>query len=292
MVRIGIVGSDSSHADAFSQLINLPDAKTGEFAFPGFEVSAIFGLDRERTEEVARNGKIPFIAEKPEDMLDKVDAVMVVFRHGGLHLKYALPFIQAQMPTWIDKPFAVSNEDARKLIEAAKVHKTLLTGGSDCKYASDIVTLKNIVENSSRIGKVKTAMLNFPAELTNEYGGLCFYGAHLVEMTMEVFGYNPKSVMASEQNENVVAVVKYDDYQVVMNFIPGASQYHAILFGENGTMTREIDISMIYSAGIEKFTGMIKSGKLPLPLEHLYASVRLLNAVVESYETHTDILLN
>jgi predicted dehydrogenase len=290
MIRIGIIGSDSSHADAFAQLINLPTA--GEFAFPGFAVTAIFGLDKERTEEVAREGKIPFIAEKPEDMLDKVDAVMVVFRRGDLHLKYALPFIEAGKPAWIDKPFAISNEDAQALINAAKAHNTLLTGGSDCKYASDIITLKNMVVNGSRIGKVKTAMLNFPAELTNEYGGLCFYGAHLVEMTMEVFGYNPVSVIASEQNENVVAVVKYEDYQVVMNFIPGAEQYHAILFGTNGVLTREIDISMIYTAGIEKFTGMIKTGKLPLPLEHLYAPVKLLNAVVESFETKKEIKLN
>ena len=141
---------------------------------------------------------------------------MVVFRHGDLHAKYALPFIEAGIPTWIDKPFAIKNEDAKKVIEASKKHNTLLTGGSTCKYAYDVLNIKNAVENGSRIGKIKSAMLNFPAELTNEYGGLYFYGAHLVEMTLAAFGYNPKSVVATEQNENVVAVLKYDNYQIIM----------------------------------------------------------------------------
>ena len=29
MIKIGIIGSDNSHADAFSSLINIPNEKTG-----------------------------------------------------------------------------------------------------------------------------------------------------------------------------------------------------------------------------------------------------------------------
>lgn len=292
MFRIGIIGSDNSHAEAFSQLVNIPDKKTGEYLFPDCKVVGIFGLENERTLQVARDGKIEFIAKKPEDLLGKVDAVMVVFRHGDLHIKYALPFIEAGIPTWIDKPFTIKNEDAKMLIERAKENNTLLTGGSTCKYTYDIMTIKNIVENGSRIGKIKSAAINFPATLENEYGGIYFYGAHLVEMTMAAFGYNPKSVAASENNGSVTATVNYENYQVTMKFIPGSSEYHAILFGENGTILREIDISTCYINGFEQFVDMLRTGKLPMPLEHLYAPVELLNAVVKSYTEKTEVLLN
>jgi predicted dehydrogenase len=289
MYKIGIIGSDNSHADAFSKLVNLPDEKSGEYMFSDMKVTAIFGLEKERTEEMAEKGKIEFIAKTPDELMGKVDAVMVVFRHGDLHAEYALPFIEAGIPTWVDKPFAIKNEDAIKMIKAAEKNNTLLTGGSKLKYIYDVLMLKSEVQSGSRIGKVKSAVVNFPATLTNEYGGIYFYGPHLAEMTLAAFGYNARTVTASEKNENVLAVLKYDDYQVAMNFIPGSKEYFAILYGENGTIIREIDIAGCYVKGFEKFAEMLRTGKLPESFENLYTSVRLLNAVMEACETKTEV---
>lgn len=289
MYKIGIIGSDNSHAESFSRLVNVPDEKSGEYLFPDMRVTGIFGLEKERTEEVANNGKIEFIARNPEDLMDKVDAVMVVFRHGDLHAQYALPFIEACIPTWVDKPFAIRKEDALKMIESARINDTLLTGGSTLKYIYDVLMLKNEVQNGSRIGKVKSAVINFPATLKNEYGGIYFYGSHLAEMTLTAFGYDVRSVVASEKNENVIAVVKYDNYQVVMNFIPGSKENYVVLYGENGVIIGEIDISGCYIKGFEKFVQMLRTRKLPEPLDNLYASVNLLNAVVQSYNTKTEV---
>ena len=291
MYKIGIIGSDNSHAEAFSQAINIPDSVTGEYMFPDCRVIGIYGEDRERTLQVATDGKIEYIAVNPIDLMGKVDAVMVVFRHGDLHMPHALPFIEAGIPVWIDKPFTIKNEDAIKLIKAAEKNGTLLTGGSTCKYSYDIAMAKNAVAGNSRIGKVKSAIMSFPAEIENEYGGLYFYGAHLVEMTLEAFGYNANSVVATENCGSVIAIVKYDSFQVVMNFIPDLRQYHVLLYGENGILDREIDISLAYMLGLHKFVEMLRSGKLPMPLELLYKSVEMLNAVVDSYRTGNEIFI-
>jgi len=292
MFKIGIIGSDNSHAEAFSKLVNIPDPLTGEFRFPDFRVTAIFGLDKARTEEVAREGRIEFIAETPGQMMGRVDAVMVVFRHGDLHAEYALPFIEAGIPTWVDKPFSISNEDAKRMIDAAKRNNTLLAGGSTCKFIYDILMTRNEVKNESRIGSFKTAVMNFPATLDNEYGGIYFYGAHLVEMAMAAFGYDAVSVVASEKNGLVTAIVKYDRYQVTLNFIPGLYEYYAILYGEKGVIKREIDINDCYVKGFESFAEMLRSRKMPLSFETLYKPVALLNAIVKAYETGDEIYLD
>jgi predicted dehydrogenase len=289
--KIGIIGSDNSHADAFAELINLPDKKTGQYLFPDFKITGIFGTDPKRTEEVAAKGQIALIAQKPEDLLGKVDAAMVVFRHGNLHLPYALPFVKAGIPTWVDKPFCIKNEDAATLIKAAIQNNTLLTGGSSLKYINDVLMIKSAVENGSRIGKLKTAVINFPATTENEYGGLYFYGAHLAEMTMKAFGYDARSVVASENNGCVAAIVKYDSFQVTMNFIPDSHEYFAVLYGEKGTMVREIDITGCYTKEFEAFAGMMRTGKQLERFEHLYAPVELLSAVVKSYTDHEEIKL-
>ncbi len=291
MFRIGILGSDNTHADAFSKTVNLPDEKTGQYLFPDFKITCIFGLDKTRTEEVASKGKIECIVEKPEDMFGKVDAVMVVFRHGDLHLKYALPFVEAGIPTWIDKPFTIKTEDAKTLFDAARKYNTLITGGSSLKYVYDVLMVKSAVENGNRIGQLKTAAVNFPASLDSEYGGIHFYGPHLAEMTLKAFGYDAKSVLASENNGCVTAILKYDRYQITMNFIPYSKEYFAILYGDKGTMVREIDITGCYILEFEEFARMMRTKEPVEKFEHLYAPVELLNCVMESVRQKTEIAL-
>lgn len=292
MFRIGIIGSDNSHALAFAKLVNFPDESIGKYLFPDFRVTGIYGQESARTEEVATKGGIDFIAAKPEDLLDKTDAVMVVFRHGDLHLEHAIPFIKKGIPVWVDKPITIANEDAKALIEASKKHKVPITGGSTAKYTGDILMLRNEVKNgNSRIGKVKTAVINFPADLVNEYAGIHFYGPHLVEMTLAAFGYDPVSVLASENNGCVAAIAEYKDYQVTMNFIPGSHEYFAVLFGERGTFIREIDITGSYLQGFEKFAAMLRTGEMPESYENLYTAVEMLNAVASSYKTGRRVYL-
>ena len=56
MIQIGIVGSDNSHADRFSELVNLPER---EQHIEGAHVECIYGREPVRTAEVAKNNRIP-----------------------------------------------------------------------------------------------------------------------------------------------------------------------------------------------------------------------------------------
>jgi predicted dehydrogenase len=291
MFRVGIIGADNSHALAFSKLTNIPDESTGEYLFPDVRITCIFGLDKKQTEAVAKEGRIESIVEKPEDLMGKVDAVMVVFRHGDLHTRYALPFIEAGIPTWIDKPFTIKVSDAKQLIEAAEKNNTLLTGGSTCKYAYDVLMLKNALEYDGNLGSVVAGALNFPADQESEYGGVFFYGPHMAEMLMTIFGYDVKSVITSVNNGIVVAIAKYDKYQVVLNFTKDCPQYFGAVYGTKKVIMREIDISIIYKLGFTKFVEMLRTGKRPLVLEKLLAPTVLLNAIIESIETGKEVYL-
>ena len=291
MIRIGIIGSDNSHAEIFSKMLNIPD-ENGEYAYPDARVVAIYGAEEARTKEVAENGKIETIVNDPKEMMGKVDAVMVVFRPGGLHCQYALPYIEAGIPVWIDKPFCISEDDAKQVIAASKAHNTLITGGSTCKYTFDVQMASLAVQGKSRIGKFRTGVINFPADLESEYGGLYFYGGHLSEMTLATFGWDMRSVTAKEKNGVVTVIAEYDEYQVTMNFIPKNGQYFAVLYGDNGVITREIDISICYKLGFENFYNMLKSGKMPVSYENLFKPVALLNAIEKSYKTNATVKIN
>jgi predicted dehydrogenase len=292
MINIGIIGSDNSHAMAFSKLVNISNQISGEYEFPDIRISHIYGLDRKQTEEVSVEGQIANIVDAPEDLLAKVDAVMVLFRHGDLHASYALPFLRAGIPVWIDKPFTIKIDDARMLVETAGQHNTLLMGGSTCKYAYDVLLLKNAVESMAMTGHIISGALNFPADLDSEYGGIFFYGAHMVEMLMTIFGYDVKSVSTSVNNGSVVAIAKYDRYQIIMNFTRKSHRYIGIIYGEKENIVREIDISIIYRLGFIKFIEMLKSGKAPLSHEQLVSPVILLNGIDKSIKENREVFLD
>ncbi len=291
MFKVGILGSDNSHALAFSKLVNLRDEKTGEYLFPDVRIVGIYGHDREQTEKVAKEGNLEFVADKPEDLMGKVDAVMVVFRHGNLHAQYALPFIKAGIPTWIDKPFTIKKEDALKLIEAADAGNVLVTGGSTNKYLPDVIELKNSVENDPEMGSILTGALSYTSYLDNEYGGIYFYGPHLVEMTMAVFGYDAKSVYAKTDGRNINAIVGYDRYNVVMNFIDSWRGYFGIVHGSKKTVAREINTADGYRLGFEKFAEMLRTGRRPFSLDKLLMPTIMLNALDRSMKTGREVLL-
>lgn len=289
--NIGIVGTDSSHAEIFSKLVNLPDSKTKEYLISDFKVTAIYGQDYERTKGIAYKTNIEFIAEKPQDMIDKVDGVMILCRDGNLHKNWALPFIERGISTWIDKPFTIRDSDAEKIITSAVKYNTLVTGGSTCKYSYNVIETKEIVESRDCIGRINAGFINFNTSFQNPYGGIYFYGSHLAEMALEIFGYNPRSIISSKNNAELISVLNYENYQVVLSFVEGFNEQNIIVIGEKGTIVRQIDMEDIYKQGLLKFAQMLRTGIMPFPLKNLYTSVKILNAIVKSWKTKKEILL-
>ena len=83
MFRLGIIGSDNSHAEAFARLVNIEGGDRG-FHVEDVQVTHIYGTDVARTKEVAEKGRIPNIVARPGEMIGKVDGVASVLRLGVL----------------------------------------------------------------------------------------------------------------------------------------------------------------------------------------------------------------
>lgn len=290
-MRIGILGSDNSHALAFAKLCNIPDSN-GNYAFDDMRITAVYGKDDDpkHTIEVAENGKIDYIADKPEDFFGKVDAVMVVYRRGSYHVEDILPFAEAGMPIWIDKPITSRISDIEKLREACEKHNTLVTGGSTVKYCHEVVRLKKSLEEGA-LGNVLGGNMNFPGDTESEYDGIFFYASHLVEMMCTIFGYGVKSVIAAKSLSNRISVIaRYDDFQVTLNF-NNSHEYMLTVYGDKKSVTAQLDISDIYRLGFEKFVEMLRTGKMPLAFDELVKPVYIIDAIDKSLKENKEIIL-
>ncbi|MEG2931377.1 MAG: Gfo/Idh/MocA family oxidoreductase, partial [Ruthenibacterium sp.] len=258
MVRIGIIGTENSHALAFAKLLNQPDPKTGALRYPDAHIVGVYGPDIESAQNIMEQVGVDFIAQKPEEFIGRVDAMMITCRRGSVHYEYALPFLKLGMPLFLDKPITTDGAQALKLVAEAKKYGTLLTGGSGCKYAYDVLTLQMCAQNMLEAKTFRSAALNFAIECNSVYDGLFFYASHLIEMALTIFGYDMRSVLATEKNGTLVVTARYENFDVSLHFTDGSSTCGCVLFGKDKNVCREIDISNIYALELEKFLSMLK----------------------------------
>lgn len=284
MFRIGMLGSDGGgkggHAGAFANIINKGnyDAK----------VVGVCGENPEETKDLAETACVELIVNRPEELLGHVDAVCVMPRDGGLHLAYALPFVKAGIPTFIDKPFTCSVMDAMILAEEAKIGGAMLCGGTSVKYAKELGELKELASAKT----VTSGYFSFPITLHSQWGGMHFYSHHLIEEMLQVFGTDVQSVTATKAGDNLVVVAKYPAFPVIMNYASNYGGLHAgVYFNDETSIMKEVDITDGYTLQCEAFLDALASGKGDDP-DYYVLAVKISNAICQSMELNKEILIN
>ena len=292
MKKIGIIGSDNSHATTLTKHINLPDRATGVYNFPDYRVTHLFGFDMKRNEEVAREMDIPIIVSSPSEMLGEVDAAIVVFRHGDLHYKYAMPFIEVGIPIWVDKPFTIKVHEAKELVNEAEKRGSKLIGGSIIPTLPEVHRIRQSILDG-KIGGIQTGSVSFAAQLNNEYGGLVFYGPHVVETAMTIFGFDVKSVTAVQTTNIVTAIAKYEKFQITVNFIDYNKNLYIVVIGDKGEIMKSVETGDAAKyEGVKRFIEIIEGKREAQKMEELLNPVVFLAAVEKSLKTGREAILD
>ncbi len=281
MFRIGMIGTENTHSAAFATLFR------DEAEFADIEVVAVGGIDPASNENMCKEFGIGLIAEKPEDMLGKVDAVMITARDGIYHAPFARPFLEAGIPMFIDKPFTVDPKEAVAFASEAKRRGVKLMGGSTLKCTYDAVLLQN--EARVQGEKVLGGTVAAPVMLDSPYSDFFFYASHLTELSMMIFGNDPKQVTAFRNGGSVTAVVDYEKYSVTNTFMGGCMKYFGQVFSTEGIYSREIDLSFASKIMAQRFATMLREGIMPETYEELVYPVMYMNAVKQSYTTQKTV---
>ena len=124
VVRIGMIGLDTSHSPAFARLFNTSD-DLGDFrvvaALPLRQPHHRIQLRAHpplHTEEVEALGVE--VVGSIEELIGRVDVVLLETNDGRLHLEQALPVLEAGKPLFIDKPMAASLADVLAIFEGGR----------------------------------------------------------------------------------------------------------------------------------------------------------------------------
>ena len=199
-IRIGIIGAENSHTIGYGKLFNI------DKRFPGVEVKYVWGETDEFAKRAMEQGNIPNQVKDPTEMMGKIDALIVDHRHAKYHLEPATPFVKAGIPTFIDKPFCYRATEGKAFLQIAREADTPVSSYSSQAHSAATFDLKEQVKNIEGINQV---ICTGPVDLDSEYGGVFFYGVHIVQPLMNIFGEDVEQVRISRNGSFGNASLKF-----------------------------------------------------------------------------------
>jgi UDP-N-acetylglucosamine 3-dehydrogenase len=161
-VRIGLIGSGlfgESHLQAFR-------------AVRAAEIIAVYDLDRERAEQIAREFNIPTVCNSSAELcaIPELDAVDVVTPEHS-HLDPVVRALENGKHVFVEKPLALNLEDCKRMIAVAGATRRILMVGQVLRFETKYAMLKDEIA-AGRLGKVVSmhARRNRPKSLLPRYG--------------------------------------------------------------------------------------------------------------------------
>ncbi|MFH0910790.1 MAG: Gfo/Idh/MocA family oxidoreductase [Planctomycetota bacterium] len=274
-MKLGIIGAENSHARQIATVLNIRKC------VPGFRVTHIWGEKPEFAQATAETCQIPHIVRRPREMLGAVDCVMVDHRDGKHHVKAALPFIDAGLPCFIDKPLSTSLEEAKAVLARRKETGAPVTTFSSLPLHSSIPSLKKELK---KLGNLKAIHLHGEAEYKSPYSGIYFYGIHTVALMVELLGRDVQSVEMTTNGDACTTVCHYPgELTATVTLVPDLSNWCVSAVGSQGIfqheMAREADP---YLKTARIVTKMFRTRKEPFGDEWMLGPLAVLEAMKKS----------
>ncbi len=236
-LRVGIIGLDTSHAPAFTKVMNDPNAQ-GDVAgvrvvaaYPGGSPDIPSSIDRVPEYTKALSDMGVEIVDSIEALLEKVDVVLLESVDGRPHLKQAEPVFKAKKPVFIDKPVAGTLADAIAIYEMAEKTGTPVFSASSLRYSPGIAEMAQ-----GKLGDVIGCAAYSPCSLEEHHPDFFWYGVHGVETLFTIMGPGCESVtrVQTPDAELAAGVWKGGRIGTFRGIRKGAADYGATVFGTKG----------------------------------------------------------
>lgn len=193
----------------------LEERRFPEDQIDGARVTHVWAQEPELARHIAAAGRIDKIVERYEDMLGHVDAVLLARDDAERHVEFAMPFLQAGIPIYIDKPLALTCADAGSLFAAQRYPGQLFTC-SALRYAQEF---KLSSSDLSSIGEIRQIQATTPKDWDK-------YAVHVIEPALLLMGEDRGVVRTHRWRE--------DETTIFLASLTGGRQLLVMALGEIG----------------------------------------------------------
>ena len=282
-LRVGIIGLDTSHAIAFTKLLNDPNAPPElsgcpvVAAYPKGSPDIQSSVTRVPGYTETIKGLGVEIVDSIPELLERVDVVLLESNDGRPHLEQVLPVLKAGKTVFIDKPIAGSLVDAVAIFEAARRFETPVFSSSSLRYTDGAQAIRN-----GSIGDVVGCDAYSPCSLEKTHPDFYWYGIHGVETLFTVMGTGCESVTRVHTDGGDLAAGVWQGGRIgtFRGIRTGKGGYGGTAFGTKGT--EQIGPYGGYAPLVVEIVRFFRTGKPPVSEQETLEIYTFMEAADES----------
>jgi predicted dehydrogenase len=302
-IKIGIIGlsEGNGHPYSWATIINgdfdrnemekcgfaaIPvylEANKDTLGIDGAKVTHIWTQERSISEHIAKASGIENVVDDAEEMIGKVDAVILARDDPENHVAMARPFLDADIPIFIDKPLAISWADLNYFKEQNDKGK-LIMSCSSMRYANECLSAKTTLKS---LGEIELATVIGVKDWTK-------YGIHMLEALFALLD-DPKvaSVQHLSESGKDIVFIKFENgiLVTVHLFMDISPTFQLSLFGSEGWQLIEIKNSYsMFKENLIDFIRSVREGKSRLSFEKTENIIQTLIAAKSSLEQEGKVI--
>lgn len=282
MERILLMGTDSSHTPAFAKLLAKDFAtEVVVVRFPE-EFELLPGRKERFQAMIHEAGYVPTDLENIEG--NDFTGVCVLAADGYRRKNHLQAAMEYGAPIYVDKPFALSVENAQSLIASCEETQIPLFSSSALRYAEAFQQAMHRMKGQF----VTHIELSGPLEWLSDDYNYSWYGIHLFELVVAALGTEFHEVTCEVCEESHEITVHWNDGRRAEIFfqLNGDVPFKGTLVG-NITAT-EFEVKPtdrpFYASLLEEIISFFESKTSPVPTEELLAVIRLVEMAGEAYK--------
>lgn len=259
----------------------------------GLRLAKVYDADRGVAEKFASTfSDAPHVCDSPEEMPDGIDAAFIANcdLDASDHLRLAAPFLKAGVPTFIDKPFASTWNDAKAIVALAEKHGTPMMSCSLLMHTDEVPSM---LKRQAEVGPLQFGVVKGVNGWATKSGleGV----AHGVAMALATFGYdNIESVECMGDLPLEFIAMRYADGRkmLVMNTDGGfyGGKFVVEVWGQRLTNNTPVRTNLqsegtgdpeFLTAGpkvVRLFKQMVRTRKPPIPYGQTLTWMRVIEA--------------
>ncbi len=303
-IRLGIIGmtEGNGHPYSWSAIFNGydRDKMTAECPFAGIaeylnkepveslpiagaNVTHIFCDDRHDAEHVAACSLIPNVVDAPEKMIGQVDAVIIATDIGGEHVARVKPFVEAELPVFVDKPLCDNSADLATFSKWIVDEKRPIMSSSAMRYAKEYMPYQ---KSTNELGELRFVSATMCKKWET-------YGIHALEAIYPIVGPGFKTIQnLGTPERNIVHMTHKLGIDIMIALIKDVQYGGGIrLAGTKGNAyVCSNDTFYAFKAQLQAFVDFLRSGEYPFPFSETEELMKLVIGGLESRENNAQII--
>jgi hypothetical protein len=282
-VRLGIIGTDTSHVSVFTKSFNdemSPDHVPGARVVAAYkggskDVESSYSRVDKYAEELRTKWKVEIVRDIPT-LCRKVDAVLIESVDGRAHLEQAKAVIAAGKPMFIDKPLASTLEDAREIARLAKEAGVPWFSSSSLRF--------NEIANTMKFADASAVITWGPGPLEEHHKlDLSWYAIHPIEMLYALLGPGCQEVTrVYTPNGDIVTGVWSNGRTGTVRTLRPYGDYGAVVFRTKSVVQSRPKAGHTYQQLLVEIVKFFETKQPPVPNEETLEIFAFMDAAQRS----------